>query len=436
MGFWFMVMMLGLSGVQGDLRRAVIWSVVVFVSVMLHELGHALSARAFGARPSITLHALGGLTHFDIRFTRARSFIVALSGPMAGFLLGFGVLFATKGMHLTPLQDNVVDTILFVNIGWGIINLLPVQPFDGGHLVAAVLGPKRALATALISLTVGVSVAIYAIAVLKTGGIWLAFLFGTAAFGSYQQARIAFAASRDRRDGLEDMLKKAKRALEAGEADEAYALASQVATRAHTLPLRNGAYTALAWAHVARRDGQKAREALAKLEPRGVIDPYTVAAVEEAAGDVTRARQLLDEARGVGMRSPEMLKLHIDLYARDGRLADVARLTLEDLELLSYDDARAVLDALIGADEKILTVLLAARLFEVYGKAVDALDHARTLSRMGNHDKALDVLERLLAPDDKTGTSSHRAELDLDAIRNDPAFAPLVELPRFAEILG
>lgn len=436
MGFWFMVLMLGLQGVQGDMKRAVIWSVVVFVSVMLHELGHALSARAFGARPSITLHALGGLTHFDVRFSRPRSFLVALAGPMAGFLLGFGVLFATAGRTFTPLQTSVIDTVLWVNIGWGVINLLPVQPFDGGHLLAAVLGPRRALATSLISLAVGLGVALYSLAVLRGGGIWLAFLFGTAAFSSYQQARVALAATRDRRDGLEDMLKKAKAALDAGDADAAYELASQVATRAHTLPLRNGANTALAWVHVARREGAKAREALARLEPRGVIDPYTVAAVEEAAGETTRARDLLDEARSVGMRSPEMLKLHIDLYARDGRLGDVARLALEDAALLSYGDARAVLDALIEQGEHRLAAPLAARLFELHGKADDALDEARELSRSGAYDAALDALERLLAPNDKTGTSPYRADVDLDALRNDPAFAPLLDRPRFTQILA
>src|SRR5262249_27052134 len=199
----------------------VAWTIIVFFSVMVHELGHALVARAFGARPSITLHALGGLTFMDKQFSRPRSVLVSLSGPFAGFAFGAIVLAATYRLPLNDGQAFIVRMILEVNFGWGLINLIPVVPFDGGHVLSSALGPRRAFATAVISATVGASIAIAAMVFFRLGGLWIAFLFGSAAASAVAQARLAWTAKSDRRDGLEDQLAKAKEALDEGEADDA-----------------------------------------------------------------------------------------------------------------------------------------------------------------------------------------------------------------------
>jgi Zn-dependent protease len=365
-GFWIMSIMLGM---QGGIRAAMTWALVVFVSVMLHELGHALVARAFGARPSITLHALGGLTHHGVRFSRPRNILVALAGPFAGFALGFAVLLATRHRALPDSQQALVDMVLFVNIGWGLMNLMPVMPLDGGHVLRDLLGPKRALAAALISATVGLGIAILALVKLQAGGVFVAFIFGSAGLSSLAQARVAFAVSRDRRAGLENAVIKAREMLGQGRVDDAFVLADDVVRRARTAPVKNGAYTALAWAHVARGEGQKAREALMHIEPRGAIDPYTLAAVEDAAGESRRARDLLDEARRVGLRSPDMTKLHIDLYARDGKMNEVAGIAIEDARLLSRAEGEAIVEALVAAEEPRLAEELAGKLAEIHGQA-------------------------------------------------------------------
>src|SRR4051794_21510291 len=68
--FWFVVILLGMQGNQDPAQpgrafaSVLTWAAVVFFSIMLHELGHALVARAFGARPAITLYMMGGLTRY------------------------------------------------------------------------------------------------------------------------------------------------------------------------------------------------------------------------------------------------------------------------------------------------------------------------------------------------------------------------------------
>src|SRR5689334_15331842 len=165
--FWFIALLFGTQGVERStssekaLLEALTWTAVVFVSILLHELGHAAAARAFGAEPSITLHALGGLTQFEPRgMSRPQRWLVSFAGPAAGLAFGIAVYFGARWLPPDIAASSVIDTILQVNIGWSLINLLPVLPFDGGQMLSAFLGPRRELWTAIISGLVGASVAI------------------------------------------------------------------------------------------------------------------------------------------------------------------------------------------------------------------------------------------------------------------------------------
>src|SRR5258706_2065764 len=150
--FWLVAILFGLQGNDAAhpgraFGGVLIWTATVFFSIMLHELGHALTARAFGARPAITLYMMGGLTRYEGgRMTRVQSGLISIAGPAVGLVLGFAVLFGSRSFPLGPATSEAVRDILWVNIGWSIINLLPVVPFDGGHILAAVLGPRRAFA--------------------------------------------------------------------------------------------------------------------------------------------------------------------------------------------------------------------------------------------------------------------------------------------------
>jgi Zn-dependent protease len=91
----FLVLSLFLAANRGlNLLLLLEWLVIVFISVLLHELGHALVARRFGLSPQITLYSMGGLTSWSevTEIAPPKHLAISLAGPAAGFLLG-GVLF-------------------------------------------------------------------------------------------------------------------------------------------------------------------------------------------------------------------------------------------------------------------------------------------------------------------------------------------------------
>ena len=143
--FFIVVALLGLG--LGDIRLIFIWVAVVFVSVLVHELGHALAGRSFGLVPEILLYSMGGLTSWRAggRLSRGQSILVSLAGPGAGFLVG-ALVWGFAGLDvvpLTPLGDYVIGNLLWVNIGWGIVNLLPMLPLDGGNVMRSLIQIAR-----------------------------------------------------------------------------------------------------------------------------------------------------------------------------------------------------------------------------------------------------------------------------------------------------
>jgi Zn-dependent protease len=428
LGFWLISLVIGWSG-RGGVRGALTWTGIVFLSVLIHELGHAFAARAFGAKPAIFLHGFGGLTVYStqgLSFTRPRQFLVSAAGPLAGFALGLAALIVWSKVEMTAGQKSVVQMLWFVNFAWGVINLLPVLPLDGGHLLAAVLGPKRAFATAVISGVVATAVVVAGIAYLKAGAIFLVIIFGFAAINAFGQARAAWIADQDRRDGLEEQLKKAKEAIERGDLDDAHLLADDVVRRARAQALKNGGWTAIAWVHVGRGDGRRAREALANLEPKNAIDPHTYAAVEDAAGDPAKARAVLDEARRHGFRTGETAKLHIDLLARAGQLDAAVAIAEEDAGLLGPEALRAVVGAAIDGGAPRAAAGLAAKVFAATSDPSDALSEARAWASAGDLAGALAAIAHAITA----------GPVDREALRRDPAFETLIGDERFERLLS
>ena len=120
---------------------AVAYAVLLLLSVLAHEAGHALVARRFGFRVDRVVADLwGGHTVYDSSTSRAgTSAVISVSGPLANLALagiGYAVMEA-----LDP--DGVVGLLLFAvtltNAFVGVFNLLPGLPLDGGYLVHAVV---------------------------------------------------------------------------------------------------------------------------------------------------------------------------------------------------------------------------------------------------------------------------------------------------------
>lgn len=134
---FFLIPLLG--SFQQPPAQIAIWAGVVFFSVLLHELGHAWAMQLFGFAPSVELHGMGGLTHWPANAepTAAKSLMVSLSGPGIQVLLGVVVWLTARNVELPPLLRSVASQLVWVNIGWALINLLPILPWDGGNSLDA-----------------------------------------------------------------------------------------------------------------------------------------------------------------------------------------------------------------------------------------------------------------------------------------------------------
>ncbi len=206
--FWIVSALMGLSN---DAKAVMIWVAVVFVSVLAHELGHVAAFRTFGAPAEVVLYSFGGLTVPLRGFNRTsfRDVVISAAGPFAGFAFAVlivagvvaagGEVFFRTYLYVIPdvnvlmsrvgygYTDMALNDLLFVNIYWGLVNLLPVLPLDGGHIARGVLmhrDPTRGLRHAMmLSAACGVGVAGLA---LYSGRTYLFFLFALLAINSIQ----------------------------------------------------------------------------------------------------------------------------------------------------------------------------------------------------------------------------------------------------------
>ncbi|MEN8040897.1 MAG: hypothetical protein ABFR95_05280 [Actinomycetota bacterium] len=118
-----------------------IWTAAAFVSILLHEMGHALTARRFGALgTTVTLYGLGGVTNFrhSAAMSHGRSFVISAAGSATGIAAG-GVLLtgALVGVFSGVPHEVAVflDSFIWTALGWGVLNWVPIVPLDGGHMV-------------------------------------------------------------------------------------------------------------------------------------------------------------------------------------------------------------------------------------------------------------------------------------------------------------
>jgi stage IV sporulation protein FB len=173
-----------LTGVRaGSVLLLLGWVIVVFVSILVHELGHALAARAYGEQVRILLHGMGGLTYRTGRNLGAtQDIVVSLAGSITQIaLLGLPALFLLRTDAIDSFTlRTIVLYIAWVSFGWAIINLLPLLPFDGGNIAVTILrrvnGIDAVRVVRLISVGVAVGVAVWAYhAVGPLTSLWVLF---------------------------------------------------------------------------------------------------------------------------------------------------------------------------------------------------------------------------------------------------------------------
>lgn len=158
--FWLGSVVLGWNSMDMGPPFLLMWVVVCFVSILAHEMGHALVARWLGCHVmEVALYLMGGVAVYlpGRNHTQGKSILISLAGPAAGFLLWGLMVFVFEYPILIftfkyldpdvhPLIIDGIDSWLFINLIWGLVNLLPVLPLDGGHVLRGIcnsLSPFR-----------------------------------------------------------------------------------------------------------------------------------------------------------------------------------------------------------------------------------------------------------------------------------------------------
>lgn len=227
--FWLFAALLGWL-MSGTFMGCLIWVGIIFVSVLIHEFGHALAAVIFKQKARIQLVALGGLTMFDgpkLKFWQ--QFIITLNGPLFGFFL-FLLATALLTIPFPPFFLKILKATQLANLFWTVVNLIPVLPLDGGQLLRIVLeglfGVRGFKASLLIGSVIALLFSFYFFMLQNFLAGAFFFLFAFQSFDTWRKSR--FANRSDRDETNKQLMLQAEEALQEERIEEAKRLLEEV----------------------------------------------------------------------------------------------------------------------------------------------------------------------------------------------------------------
>jgi Zn-dependent protease len=399
------------------------WIVVVTLSILAHELGHAITYRIFDRRPNIVLQWLGGVTFAEGGLTPARSLIVSLAGPLTGLLLiGLPALVIGHGaLDGTSTWASVLNQVVWVNIVWSVFNLLPVLPLDGGQVTAAALhfavGPRNMRITHMISAAIaGVGIA-YGIT--HPAYIFVGLFAGFLGWWNINQLKGA----RPQEDQAEILA--GYRAISRGDPAGASARAERVIGSGPADHILAAAVEMQAWARVSAGDATGARASLSALPEGFTANRFLVGCIALVEG---RRQDALDEL-AAGFRAVQFgpwSTVVAEMVCRAGLVEPLLdRLSADDqvtpgalVQLQSHLHFAGRRREAALAGERAIVRAPADPAEVAYNVACD-------WALAGQPDLALTWLGRAVA----SGFSDRRqmdADPDLASLRTDPRYATLV----------
>jgi stage IV sporulation protein FB len=233
--FWLFAALIGFLN-SYSILGTVIWVGIIFISVLFHEFGHALTALALKQNPRIDLIALGGVTYHEAqKLSFWKQFFISFDGPLFGFLL-FGICGAL--LHIPSVAASpfapVIALMRLVNLFWTIVNLLPVLPLDGGQLLRIVLerifGLKGFKYAVLVGLVVSLGISLVCFLYQQ---FFIGALFFLLAFQNYDTIRrTRHLTESDRNDDVRELIVRAEELLQEGKKEEAAIVCEEVRQKA------------------------------------------------------------------------------------------------------------------------------------------------------------------------------------------------------------
>lgn len=234
--FWIFSCLIAFLLSGGNFSQMFVWVGVIFVSVLFHEFGHALTASLFGRTCHIELVAMGGLTYHDgPELSFWKQFLIIFDGPLFGFLLGLTAYFLEGLPQITSLPLKIfLNNFKNINWFWTAVNLLPMLPLDGGQLLRVVLekifhakGVRYAFCFSMV-LALAISLFLFVTGQFLAGAIL--FLFAFESFDGFRKTK--HLKDSDRNTAFKEELLRAEMKLQEGHKQEALEAFEKLRTEA------------------------------------------------------------------------------------------------------------------------------------------------------------------------------------------------------------
>jgi Zn-dependent protease len=264
----------------------VTWILVVFVSVLVHELGHALAFRAFGYPSTVQLILFGGVTTptTDAPLSWGKDVVSTLAGPVFGASLGLLCWWTSRSFAWSEDVHRGLQLAAVANGGWAVLNLLPILPMDGGRISRAILArifgrggvgrgarDRRAQLRRL------------ALLVYRTGEAPMLLLF-LLIFG-FQNFQALITLWRTEPDASPPpQLGEAEALFSAGKLGAARDLASGLLRQDLPISTRSRIHHLLGWVALKEGEGRRALDEFSQVQGRP-IEPQAIAAAFSLIGD-------------------------------------------------------------------------------------------------------------------------------------------------------
>jgi len=406
------------------------WLIVIFVSILVHELGHALVVRSYGLSPQITLYSMGGLTSWrdEKGVSHAKHIAISLAGPFAGFLF-YGVVsysdIAFPDLFADRFGRQTFEDLKWVNLWWGIFNLLPILPLDGGNVAHSIEQwvTKRpgGIITRAVSLVVAGGVGLWALSI---GWIWVVFLMALFAFNNGSALFKMIQSNRD--GGLQPTIDQAREAVKNDDGATALHLAKAALGSARSMEAKEEAQRILMQGLVLGNEIEHARKEADRLQA-----VYGHAALLRALTGFTRdqlprAIPLMEYSYATAP-SPDLNFVFANALIVTGRLQEAASLISRqqhpEYAAGSYKTLQA---AAFHSGDYGLSAEAGRQAFERSKEPEVAYNVACAEARAGHSDEALAWIERAVAAGFR----------DIAALNSDSDFESLRSRPEFELICG
>lgn len=128
----------GLGSREANMASDALFVIALFVSVLLHELGHAVTARRYGIKTlEIVMYPIGGVARLEKQAEPKPELVIAAAGPLVNIVLGLVLLAGIQYAGLEAKAGELLTRMAAANLYLAGFNLLPAFPMDGGRMLRA-----------------------------------------------------------------------------------------------------------------------------------------------------------------------------------------------------------------------------------------------------------------------------------------------------------